>query len=122
MGLTQNLETLSPRMSNPFWTQVLERWKAIRPKLYHNPDDLIHTNICNSTETSFIIHIPPYRYVPLNLIVDHNLNILPPSELRCRIPLTDWTAISPLTILMATSNLRHRQTQTDTDRHRQTQT
>merc|ERR1711954_101213 len=86
--LTQNLETLSPRLSNPFWIQVLERWKAIRPKLYTNPDNLIHTNICNSTETSFIIHIPP------------------PSELRCRIPLTDWTSISPLTILMATSGLR----------------
>merc|ERR1711954_497598 len=43
--LTQNLETLSPRLSNPFWTQVLERWKAIRPKLYTNPNDMIHTNI-----------------------------------------------------------------------------
>merc|ERR1711954_457385 len=79
---------LSPRLSNPFWTQVLERWKAIRPKLYNNPNDMIHTNICNSTKTSFIIHIPLYRYVPLNLIVDHNFNILPPSELRCRIPPT----------------------------------
>jgi len=104
--LTQNPETLSLRLSNPFWTQVLERWKAIRPKLYNNPNDMIHTNICDSTKTSFIIHIPPYRYVPLNLIIDHNFNILPPSELRCRIPLTDWTTISPLTILMATSGLR----------------
>merc|ERR1712081_96571 len=104
--LTQNLETLSPRLSNPFWTQVLERWKAIRPKLYTNPSDIIHTNICNLTETSFTIHIPPYRYVPLNLIVDHNLSILPPSELRCRIPLTDWTRISPITLQLATSGLR----------------
>ena len=106
--LTQNHETLSPRMSNPFWTQVLERWKVIRPKLYHNQDDLIHTNICNSTKTSFTILIPPYRYIPLSLIVDHDLNILPPSELDHRIPLTDWAAIKPLTILMATSNLRHK--------------
>merc|ERR1711954_510364 len=106
--LTQNLETLSPRMSNPFWTQVLERWKAIRPKLYHNQDDLIHTNICNSTKTSFTILIPPYKYIPLSLIVDHDLNILPPSELEHRIPLTDWEEIKPLTIFMATSNLRHK--------------
>merc|ERR1712112_727487 len=106
--LTQNHDALSPRMSNPFWTQVLERWKVIRPKLYHNQNDLIHTNICNSTKTSFTILIPPYRYIPLSLIVDHDLNILPPSELNCRIPLTDWAAIKPLTILMATSNLRHK--------------
>merc|ERR1712082_572661 len=78
------------------------------PKLYHNQDDLIHTNICNSTKTSFTILIPPYRYIPLSLIVDHDLNILPPSELDHRIPLTDWDAIKPLTILMATSNLRHK--------------
>merc|ERR1711954_33620 len=78
---------LSPRMSNPFWTQVLEQWKIIRPKLYHNPDDLIHTNICNPTKTSFTILIPPYRYIPLSLIVDQDLNILPPSELDHRIPL-----------------------------------
>ena len=106
--LTQNPETLSLRLSNPFWTLVLERWKAIRPKLYTNPSDIIHTNICNSTETSFTIHIPPYRYIPLNQIVDHNLSILPPSELRCRIPLTDWTRISPITIQFATSGLRRK--------------
>merc|ERR1711954_621589 len=96
--LTQNLETLSPRMSNPFWTQVLERWKAIRPKLYHNPDDLIHTNICNSTKTSFIMHIPPYRYVPLSLITDQDMSILPKSELCTRLPLASWTKYQAMTI------------------------
>merc|ERR1712081_123817 len=68
--------------------------------------NLIHTNICNSTATSFIIQIPPYKYVPLNLITDHDLSILPPSELRSRLPLADWTCISPLTIQFATSGLR----------------
>merc|ERR1711954_127611 len=92
--LTQNPETLSLR------------WKAIRPNLYTNPINLIHTNICNSTATSFIIHIPPYKYVPLNLITDHDSSILPPSELRSRLPLADWTRISPLTLQFATSGLR----------------
>merc|ERR1711954_72081 len=68
----------------------------------------LHTNICNSTKTSFTILIPPYKHIPLSLIVDHDLNILPPSELDHRIPLTDWEAIKPLTIFMATSNLRHK--------------
>merc|ERR1712081_129667 len=56
--LTQNLETLSPRLSNPFWTQVLERWKAIRPKLYTNPNDIMHTNICNSTDSHRLPQTP----------------------------------------------------------------
>merc|ERR1711954_167888 len=50
---------------------------GIQSNLYLNPTNLIHTNICNSTSTNFIIHIPPYRYVPLNLITDHDLIILP---------------------------------------------
>merc|ERR1712112_694650 len=107
--LTQNPETLVMRLSNPFWTQVLERWKAIKPKLYTNPINLIHTNICNSTATSFIIHIPPYRYVPLNLITDHDLSILPKSELRSRLPLADWTRISPALIQFGTSELHSSQ-------------
>merc|ERR1712081_140694 len=54
----------------------------------------------------FYHHIPPYKYVPLNLITDHDLSILPPSELRCRLPLADWTRISPTILQFATSGLR----------------
>merc|ERR1712112_2628 len=79
--LTQNPEALSLRLSNPFRTQVLERWKVIQSNLYLNPTNLIHTNICNSYSTHFIMHIPPYRYVLLSLITDQDLSILPKSEL-----------------------------------------
>merc|ERR1711954_36850 len=68
----------------------------------------IHTNICNSTATNFIIHIPPYRYVPLNLITDHDLCILPKSELCSRLPLADWTRISPDLLQFGTSELRRK--------------
>merc|ERR1711954_520635 len=73
-------------------TQALERWKAIKPKMYTNPINFIH--------------IPPYRYVPLNLIIDHDLSILPPSELHCRLPLADWNHILPIILQLATSGLR----------------
>merc|ERR1711954_165617 len=92
--------------SNPFWTQVLERLKVIQSNLYLNPINLIHTNICNSTATNFIMHTPPYRYVPLKLITDHDLSILPKSELCNRLPLADWTCISPALIQFGTSELR----------------
>ena len=68
--LTHNPEALSLRLSNPFWTQVLERWKGIQSNLYLTPTNLIHMNICNSDSTNFIMHLPPYKYVPLNLITD----------------------------------------------------
>merc|ERR1711954_41178 len=93
--LTHNPEALSLRLSNPFWTLVLERWKFIQSNLYLTPTNLIHTNICNSESTNFIMHIPPYKYIPLNLITDQDLNILPKSELRTRLPLATWTQISP---------------------------
>ena len=93
--LTHIPEALSLRLSNPFWAQVLERWKIIHSNLYLPPTNLIHTNICNSDSTYFIMHLPPYKYVPLNLITDQDLNILPKSELRCRLPLATWTNISP---------------------------
>merc|ERR1711954_82678 len=94
--------------SNPFWTQVLERLKVIQSNLYLNPINLIHTNICNSSSTNFIMHIPPYRYVPLNLITDHDLSILPKSELHTRLPLANWTHISPALIQFGTSDLRRK--------------
>ena len=104
--LTHNPEALSLRLSNPFWTQVLERWKFIKSNLYLTPTNLIHTNICNSESTNFIMHIPPYKYVPLNLITDQDLNILPKSELQTRLPLATWTHISPNLIQFGTSDLR----------------
>merc|ERR1711954_744 len=72
--LTWNPETLSLRLSNPFWTQVLERWKAIQPNLYTNPINLIHTSICNSTATNLIIHIPPQPKPNLNPNLNPNPN------------------------------------------------
>merc|ERR1711954_91888 len=104
--LTHNPEALSLRLSNPFCTQILERWKVIQSNLYLNPINLIHTNICNSDSTNFIMHIPPYRYVPLNLITDQDLSVLPKSKLRARLPLATWTNISPNLIQFCTSDLR----------------
>merc|ERR1711954_119834 len=53
--LMHNTEALSLRLSNPFWTQVLERWKIIQSNLYSPP-----TNNC-STPT-------PYYPSPFNLV------------------------------------------------------
>merc|ERR1719347_615606 len=103
--LTHNPDALSLRLSNPFWTQVLERWKFIQSNLHLTPMNLIHTNICNSESTNFIIHIPPYKYVPLNLITDQDLNILPKSKMRTRLPLANWTHNSPNLIQFGTSDL-----------------
>ena len=105
--LTHNTEALSLRLSNPFWTQVLERWKIIHSNLYSTPTNLIHTNICNSKSTNFPLSIPPYKYVPLNLITDENLNILPKSQLLERLPLATWQNISPTLVQFGTSKLRH---------------
>ena len=55
--LTHNTEALSLRLSNPFWTQVLDRWKIIQSNLYSTPTNLIHTNICNSKSTNFPLSI-----------------------------------------------------------------
>merc|ERR1712081_153864 len=97
---------LSLRLSNPSWTQVLEGWKFIKSNLYLTPMNLIHTNICNSESTNFIMHIPPYRYFPPHFITDQDLNILPKSKLRTRLPLATWTHISPNLIQFSTSDLR----------------
>merc|ERR1711954_136819 len=109
--LTHNPEALSLRLSNPFWTQVLERWKVFQSNLYLNQTNLIHTNLCNSDSTNFIMNIPPYRYVPLNLITDQDVSILPKSKLRTRLPLATWTNISPNLIQFSTSDLRLNQSQ-----------
>merc|ERR1712081_62450 len=75
----------------------------IRVRITTNP---INTNICNSESTNFIMHISPYQYVPLNLITDKDLNILPKSELGTRLPLATWTHISPNLLQFGTSDLR----------------
>merc|ERR1712114_140134 len=87
--LTRNTVALSLRLSNPFWTHVLERWKIIHTNLYSysTPTNLKHINICHSKFTNTPLSIPPYKYVLLNLITDHNLNILPKSQLLERLPL-----------------------------------
>merc|ERR1711954_205290 len=42
----------------------------------------------------------------MGFIIDHDLNILPKSELHTRLPLTSWTHISPAMIQFGTSDLR----------------
>merc|ERR1711954_131650 len=105
--LTHNTVALSLRLSNHFWTHVLERWKTIHSNLYSTPTNLIHTNICHSKFTNFPLSIPPYKYVRLNLITDQNLNILPKSQLLERLPLSTWQNISPTLIQFGPSKLRH---------------
>ena len=105
--LTHNPVALSLGLSNPFWTQVLERWKALHTNLYSTPTHLIHTNICHSKLTNFLLSIPPYKYIPLYLITDECMNILPKSQLSERLPLATWQNISPTLVQFGTSRLRN---------------
>ena len=57
--LTHRTVALSLRLSNPFWTLVLERWKTLSTNLYSVSTNLIHTNICHSNSTNFPLSIPP---------------------------------------------------------------
>ena len=69
-------------VSNPFWTEVLERWKAILSKV--PPNILIpFSNVCTPSLKR------NSNYIQLLRLVDEHFNILSPSELKERLPLAD---------------------------------
>ena len=89
-------------VSNPFWTQVLERWKVILGQI---PADVMlpFTNICTPSLT-----LKNYRYIPLLRVTDENFNILPPSELKGRLPFVNWKKISIPLLSIVTARLREK--------------
>ena len=87
-------------VSNPFWSEVIERWKAILKNV--PPNWLLpFSNICNPS-----LKIKNYKYIPLLSLVDANFNILPPSQLRERLPLADWKKISAPLLNLITAKVR----------------
>ena len=87
-------------MSNPFWTEVLERWKVILRKMPPNLT-LPYTNVYTPT-----LQIKNYKYIPLISIVNEQFDILPPSQLRERLPLADWRRISAPLLSFSTAKIR----------------
>ena len=89
-------------VSNPFWTEVLERWKAIFKNVPPNLT-LPFTNVCTPT-----LQIKNYKYVPLLSLVNEKFDILPPSQLRERLPRADWKKISAPLISFTTAKIREK--------------
>ena len=87
-------------VSNPFWTQVIERWKIIVSQF---PADILlpFTNICTPSLT-----LKNHHYIPLLQVVDENFNILPPPELRERLPLVNWKKVYVPLLSFVTAKLR----------------
>ena len=91
------------KMDNPFWSQVLERWKQILLDIPKNVS-CKYENIC---EISLISQqFPPNKNIPIYYITDENFNILPPSQLKQRLPEINWSNVSINLLNIATRNLR----------------
>ena len=86
----------------PFWTEVLERWKTI---LNQVPTNLTipFSNICSPS-----LQLRNYNYIPLTFVTDEKFNILPPSQLKERLPLANWDKISIPLISFLTASLREK--------------
>ena len=90
------------KVSNLFWTEVIERWKDI---LKNVPRNLLlpFSDICTPS-----LKIKNYQHIPLLSLVDANFNILPPSELKDRLPKANWKKISTPLLSFITAKLREK--------------
>ena len=86
----------------PFWTEVLERWKTILNKVPTNLT-IPFSNICSPS-----LQLRNYNYIPLTFVTDEKFNILPPSQLKERLPLANWDKISIPLISFLTASLREK--------------
>ena len=93
------------RMGNPFWSQLLERWKQILSEIPKN----LSCNYGNIGKIPLISQqFPPYKNIPISYIIDEKYAVLPPSHLKQRIPEINWNAVSLNMLNIATRNIRTR--------------
>ena len=78
-------------MGNPFWSQVLERWKKLLPQIPKNLS-CNYENVCKIPIISQ--QFPQNGNIPIYYIIDENYEILPPSQLKARLPEINWNAVS----------------------------
>ena len=71
------------RMDNPFWSQVLERWKKM---LSETPKNLScnYENICKIPIISQ--QFPQNKNIPIRFIINENYEILPPLPAQIKTP------------------------------------
>ena len=78
-------------MGNPFWSQVLERWKKSLPQIPKNLS-CNYENVCKIPIISQ--QLPQNGNIPICYIIDENYEILPPSQLKSRLPEINWNTVS----------------------------
>ena len=93
------------RMDNPFWSQVLERWKKMLSEIPKNLS-CNYENICKIPIISQ--QFPQNKNIPIRSIINENYEILPPSQLRIRLPEINWNVVSLNLLSIATRSIRNK--------------